>query len=121
MVIENKNKSNDIGKTITRFKAIPFQNIKRNLKENTVKESSIQIPYQTFFIPINQDQSTTYSQDIAKSIRELAKIPYQTFVTPINQDQKPISSKDDMKNHLKENNYNDIPSYLYRNKLMSNN
>jgi hypothetical protein len=82
----------EIPQTITQIFAVgqaqgqvPLQDIAKT----TIKEGTVQIPYQTVVTPVNQQQGQVPLQDIAKTtIKEgTVQIPYQTVVTAVEQQQ----------------------------------
>ncbi len=92
---------------ITPMNAVNMTNIYANLMDNakqTVKETTVEIPYQTTVTPINQNQRTANYTDIAKStVKETTvETPYQTIFTPINQQQRAPDYQDIAKSTIKE-------------------
>jgi hypothetical protein len=80
-----------------------YANITDQAKE-TMKEITVQIPYQTVTTPINQQQRAPNPQDIARStVKETTvQIPYQSTITPINQQQRAPNLQDIAKSTVKE-------------------
>ncbi|XWV25166.1 putative pore coat assembly factor [Tupanvirus deep ocean] len=72
-----------------------YANLTDNAKE-TIKETTVGIPYQTTITPINQQQRAPNPQDIARATTKetTVTIPYQTTITPINQQQRAPNPQD---------------------------
>ncbi|XWV26427.1 hypothetical protein QJ857_gp0642 [Tupanvirus soda lake] len=72
-----------------------YANLTDNAKE-TIKETTVGIPYQTIMTPVNQQQRAPNPQDTARVTTKetTVGIPYQTTITPINQQQRAPNPQD---------------------------
>ena len=70
----------------------------------TLKETTVEIPRNTYILPINQQQRAPDLQDRLRTTQKelTVEIPYQTMVVPVNQSQRAPDLQDKPKNTLKE-------------------